>query len=687
MSTICYVPFVRLHGFYTRPLGVDESKLTIIHRDNRVLYANATARSREESRLVWVCLKQRSCSPAPHRGRFLSELIMNPPNKSSQLGTTCESLGKTLLNSQVQERRGIVHISRCFSPIPYAPNCQCYTPLLPKTLAMSEQQENTKKSESMPGSPAQEDLFIDENDQEIVIAWVCPVGTETDTFEEQLSEALTEGGFSVADVIKLIDLLESKFTAESKEEFSDFHSIDYYDKTRCRQKAGNALREATNPSILALLGIDAISEKRKQLAGKKRAYILHSLKHPSEAILLREVYGDAFFLIGVYNGYENRFAYLKGKCEGDESKATELIDLDDYQTEKFGQRTRDVFELCDAYLKNDASTTRADLDRIIDLILGAVDRVPSVDEYAMAIAYDAAARSGDLARQVGAAVLNDEGDVLATGRNDVPKAGGGLYRYGDVIDASDYAIGKDGGQAYRETLIQTVSNHLQTSVIEILTNEFEKLPKQDLQVVEESRKEPSLWNKESILSDIRLKVAQTSLKDLIEYGRSVHAEMDAILTCCRNGISTVGKSLYVTTFPCHTCCRHIIAAGVKHVVYLEPYPKSKALSLHCDAVDCDAMKPEYLVSKKQNTSLNRIGGDKTVLFTPFVGVGPRRYKDFFEMRNTRGAKIERKHGDGQAVEFKRSPTNELRLQASMLNIIQREDLARKVGRSVQENAV
>ena len=38
-----------------------------------------------------------------------------------------------------------------------------------------------------------------------------------------------------------------------------------------------------------------------------------------------------------------------------------------------------------------------------------------------------------------------------------------------------------------------------------------------------------------------------------------------------------------TTCPCHNCTRHIIAAGLSSVTYIEPYPKSRAADPHEDA--------------------------------------------------------------------------------------------------------
>ena len=57
----------------------------------------------------------------------------------------------------------------------------------------------------------------------------------------------------------------------------------------------------------------------------------------------------------------------------------------------------------------------------------------------------------------------------------------------------------------------------------------------------------------------------------------VHAEMEALLSCARSGVSPVGGTLYSTTFPCHNCAKHIVAAGLRRVVYVEPYPKSRAV--------------------------------------------------------------------------------------------------------------
>jgi len=52
----------------------------------------------------------------------------------------------------------------------------------------------------------------------------------------------------------------------------------------------------------------------------------------------------------------------------------------------------------------------------------------------MSIATRTALRSGCLSRRVGAAILAANGNIIATGRNDVPQFGGGLYTIDSLKD-------------------------------------------------------------------------------------------------------------------------------------------------------------------------------------------------------------------------------------------------------------
>jgi hypothetical protein len=75
--------------------------------------------------------------------------------------------------------------------------------------------------------------------------------------------------------------------------------------------------------------------------------------------------------------------------------------------------------------------------------------------------------------------------------------------------------------------------------------------------------------------------------DSLEYGRSIHAEMNAITDAARGGHSIRGSTLYCNTFPCHNCAKHIVAAGISRVVYSRPYSKSYARELFSDSISID----------------------------------------------------------------------------------------------------
>lgn len=117
----------------------------------------------------------------------------------------------------------------------------------------------------------------------------------------------------------------------------------------------------------------------------------------------------------------------------------------------------------------------------------------------------------------------------------------------------------------------------------------------------------------------------------------IHAEMNAIINCARRGVSTLGGVLYCTTFPCHNCAKHIVAAGIQHVYFVEPYPKSKALELFDDSI-------VYHYKK--------VIDDKRVVLEPYIGITAKRYHDLFSIKNNYGYNLKRKDTEtGNIIDF------------------------------------
>jgi deoxycytidylate deaminase len=124
-------------------------------------------------------------------------------------------------------------------------------------------------------------------------------------------------------------------------------------------------------------------------------------------------------------------------------------------------------------------------------------------------------------------------------------------------------------------------------------------------------------------AQVRELLRGNEVDDLTEFSRAIHAEMEAILAVAREGRhSLVGATLFTTTYPCHNCARHIVAAGISSVVYIEPYRKSLAIALHNDAISED---PE---------------DKKRVVFRQYDGIAPQHYLTLFKKKSDR--KIEGK---------------------------------------------
>jgi deoxycytidylate deaminase len=123
-----------------------------------------------------------------------------------------------------------------------------------------------------------------------------------------------------------------------------------------------------------------------------------------------------------------------------------LIDTDQKErSNTFGQRLEDVFQRADVFLKV-GQTLRGDVRRFVQLLFHAPFITPTVDELLMFQARATAQRSADLSRQVGAVIATSRGEILATGCNEVPRAGGGVIWdevAGTERDYRDYKLGQD----------------------------------------------------------------------------------------------------------------------------------------------------------------------------------------------------------------------------------------------------
>jgi deoxycytidylate deaminase len=470
-------------------------------------------------------------------------------------------------------------------------------------------------------------------DAEIVVGLVCAVGTDYGPIRDLLVEALLRYGYKT-NVVRISDSIP-KFTDYPLQESPEIERIE------SRMDAGNLVcRESGRNDIWALAAIAAInsSREREQVCDKfqlqkplpRTATVLLTLKRPEEVKTLRRIYGDGFFLIGLFATEKERLEYLIQQ-NAPLQDAIALIKRDSAEDDPYGQQTRKTFYLSDVFVTLKDQGYRAELQRFFDLVFSDPLTTPTQHENAMFLAYASSLRSGQLGRQVGAAIASKGGDIIALGCNDVPKPGGGLYWPGNE-DRRDGVLGCDTNDKQRDKIVDLLIN---------------RLP-------EELRR----------MSEKQFRTSFREILDITEYGRAVHAEMDALLCSARSGVSPVGANLYTTTFPCHNCTRHIIAAGIERVFYIEPYAKSRAEELHEDAIVVEEKGRDDKQIKK-----------RCVPFTPFVGIGPRRYFDLFSLALSRGFELNRK-SEGRAIKFSRQGAFS-RVPMSPFSYIQKEAIAIK----------
>ena len=59
----------------------------------------------------------------------------------------------------------------------------------------------------------------------------------------------------------------------------------------------------------------------------------------------------------------------------------------------------------------------------------------------------------------------------------------------------------------------------------------------------------------------------------------IHAELNAVLKCAKEGVSVSGATIYTTLSPCVSCSSMLASCGIKRVVYLNKYRDTKGIDI------------------------------------------------------------------------------------------------------------
>lgn len=239
---------------------------------------------------------------------------------------------------------------------------------------------------------------------------------------------------------------------------------------------------------------------------------------------------------------------------------------------------------------------------------------PSVNELCMTIAYALSKKSSCLKRKVGAVIIEEDNrsdnskekdekegiairipNIVASGYNEVP------------MGTDKCIFNKDYEMCYRDHLQEehartmkfcpTCGKKIDVSSTcencEKRYNRFVKFCKNCQSEIKDRYLCPSCNT--NVFED-HLPGNKNTPGKLLDLCKALHGEEMAILQLSkRTGITGLNLILYVTTQPCNLCANKIATAGIKKVVYSEPYKIQEAAD----------------ILKKGNVTLERFYGVKS----------------------------------------------------------------------------
>ncbi len=184
---------------------------------------------------------------------------------------------------------------------------------------------------------------------ELVLGLVCAVGTDYAPVQLSIEKILSRFNYSSRTIrmSKLIARLTGKVLPESPET----------QRINSFMTAGNELCQQTRrKDIWALASIAEINTSRSNdssgpNAQPRTAHLVLKLKRPEEVATLRNVYGDGFFLVGLFATETERLDYLIEQ-NAPKDEAIRLIRRDAEEADdEYGQYTTDTFQLSDVFVQ------------------------------------------------------------------------------------------------------------------------------------------------------------------------------------------------------------------------------------------------------------------------------------------------------------------------------------------------
>lgn len=387
----------------------------------------------------------------------------------------------------------------------------------------------------------------------------------------------------------------------------DITSKKSLSKSTCEQlqNLGDELRSKYGNSYLVKKLFESIKSSDIK---SSPVIIVDSIRNDGEVQTLKQF--PYFYLFSVHADRDTRckrtLKMKKFKAENEFQKAD---DRDMAEDAPYGQQVKKCNDLSDIIIVNDTdipkNAYRAKRELIDDIYNKYValleqkksgrltsENLPSVDETLMTMAYAESQMSSCLKRKVGSVIaainsvspqnnadktIKDAVHIISSGHNEVPLGTTPCVFtehekcYRDHLQEEQAAKYKNCPNCGEKINVLVVK--CKTKNCSFKTTDFLKVCpecKNELEVKYSCPKCQTKVYREYLLGGGKL-------GKLLDMCRALHAEENALLNLTK--ISRNNSSdlvLYTTTYPCNLCANKIVAAGIKKVMYSDPYPMEDA---------------------------------------------------------------------------------------------------------------
>ncbi len=370
------------------------------------------------------------------------------------------------------------------------------------------------------------------------------------------------------------------------------------------QSYGNKIRKENKESVLVEMLIKELEANEDFIKDVEnndiKGIVVDSIRNDGEVKTLRQL--PNFYLFSIHADKSVRCERTVGEKKRFRTK--EDFDKADRRDEaeniSYGQQVKKCNYLADIILNNNDNVSSRNLnesifDKLRKYIFAIEEKIrgykihPTTNEALMTIAYATSQSSVCLKRKVGAVIAtieespNPQRDplysVISSGFNHVPigsipclnnvEYGEKCYR--DHLQEQQASTIKYCPKCGRE--IKVKFKHVCDDRIENeFTEYFRNCPK--------CKKEIDIpYVCEGCNSKVFSEYLLSGGK-LMDMCRSLHAEENALMGISKNSDIVNGKlTLFTTTYPCNLCANKIVSAGIKKVVYSDPYTMEDARSI------------------------------------------------------------------------------------------------------------